>query len=416
MKGRATFYLFLAGLLLFGFQHTCAQDTGFIYGKVTTIDDDIYTGAIRWGNEEVYWTDLFNAAKEKNTNLDYLTEDQVDELEDRKASWSSKSTWMWASWSGSESGGSNDFLHQFVCQFGELKRVIPTRRQGAEVEMQNGDTYELSGEGYNDISTPVQVADNELGKIQLDWSRIASIEFMKTPSRLETAFGKPLYGTVTSGTGMFTGYVQWDHDERVDTDVLDGNTEDGDLSIAFENIASIERYGSSRSIVILKSGRELTLRGSNDVNDENRGIIVTVEGLGRVDIPWDEFEKVTFTEAKNSGPDYGRFSRQEKLSGTVSTKAGESFKGDLVFDLDERYNFEIIQGLDDQVEYLIPFKNIAAITPKNYDYSSITLKNGEEYLLGKSQDVSDRNQGVLVMQGGNTNYIEYTEISRIDFR
>ena len=46
-----------------------AQDTGFLYGKVTTIDNKEYTGAIRWGKEEVYWTDMFNASKEENENL-----------------------------------------------------------------------------------------------------------------------------------------------------------------------------------------------------------------------------------------------------------------------------------------------------------------------------------------------------------
>ncbi len=37
------------------------------------IDNKSYEGPIRWGKEEVYWNDIFNAAKSKNQNLRYLS-------------------------------------------------------------------------------------------------------------------------------------------------------------------------------------------------------------------------------------------------------------------------------------------------------------------------------------------------------
>ena len=37
-----------------------SQDQGFMYGRVTTIDGKSYEGALRWGKEEAYWTDMFN--------------------------------------------------------------------------------------------------------------------------------------------------------------------------------------------------------------------------------------------------------------------------------------------------------------------------------------------------------------------
>lgn len=416
MKAQFTFYFFLTALLLFGFHQTCSQDTGFIYGQVTTIDGDQYTGALRWGKEEVFWTDMFNASKEKNPNLDHLSREELDDLRNRRNSGWSGNNWIQVNWDGEWGNSDEDFTHQFGCQFGEIKKIVPYRRQGADVFMQNGTSFEVDGQGYNDIGTKVRVHDPELGVIELSWSRIEEVEFMPTPAKLDRKFGEPLYGVVESTAGKFTGFVQWDHDERVGTDVLDGDNQDGDVSIAFENIASIKRYGSSRSIVVLKSGRELTLRGSNDVNDENRGIIVTVEGMGRVDIPWDEFDKVTFSKAPGSGPAYKDFSNQAKLEGKVEAKGGANFTGEVIFDLDETYNFEVLQGKLDDVELIIPFRNIREIALKNYDYSSVTLKNGDTYLLGESQDVSDRNQGVVIIQGAKTKYINYAGIERISFR
>ncbi len=393
------------------------QDEGFMYGVVTTIDNKVYEGALRWGKEEAYWTDMFNASKDENENLDYLSRDEIDELEDRRRSvFETKNGWVSiksVSWSWD--GGSGDFVHQFACQFGEIKSIRPTRRQGALVTMQNGLEYELDGQGYNDIHTDVKVFDSELGSIELDWDRIESVEFKETPSQLQDKFGEPLYGVVETSEGKFTGYVQWDHDERVSEDKLDGDTDDGDVSIAFRNIASIERYGSSRSFVTLKSGRELKLRGSNDVNDENRGIIVTVEGLGRIDVPWDEFDQVTFMDAPGSGLAYRTFKKQPRIVGTVELRNGDRYDGQLIYDLDEAYQYEVLQGMLDDVEMIIPFRNIREIAPGNYDTSHVTLASGEKYLLEDSQDVSDKNQGVLVSKGGEIRYFPYDRVEKITF-
>ncbi len=126
------------------------------------------------------------------------------------------------------------------------------------------------------------------GEIKLKWDRIDEIRFMSTPASIKKTFGAPIYGTVYTEKGdEFRGYIQWDHDERLSVDELDGDNRDGEMSIAFSKIKSIEKEGNG-SLVILEGGREFKLRGSNDVNNENRGIIVNVSEFGRVDIPWDE--------------------------------------------------------------------------------------------------------------------------------
>ena len=396
-----------------------AQDGGYIYGKITTIDDRTYTGPIRWGKEEVYWTDMFNASKERNENLDYLSRDDRRDLEDDYRR--SRSGGYWerrvGSWFGSDwnwGDDRNEFKHQFVCQFGELKSIRPYRRQGADITLRSGEKIEVDGQGYNDIGEEIRIIDPEIGEVELKWDRIDLIEFFQAPSKLDEKFGEPLYGTVESYGGTFTGFVQWDHDERVDTDKLDGDSRDGDMSIPFSNIASIENDGTS-SAVELNSGRRLSMRGTNDVNSGNRGIIVTTE-YGRVDIPWRDFRKVTFSKNKGKLVKYNDYASAKELKGSVKTNRGETLEGKIIFDLDEEKDFEILHGKDGDIEYFIPFRELKLLAPKNYDNSNIELKNGTKLLLGDAQDVSDRNSGILVFKGkGEPTYVRWEDVREISF-
>ena len=416
MKNRNT--LFTAFIAMFlTTTGLVAQDGGFIYGKLTTIDGKTYEGLMRWGKEEVYWTDMFNASKERTENIDYLSREDIRRLERfyerRNYGWGDRiAGWFDSRWN--DSRWDNDYVHQFSCQFGELKSLRMSGRKYVDVELQNGDKFEVDGDGYNDIGSEIKIMDTEIGEMVFRWSRIDKIDFMKTPNSLNDKFGEPLYGTVETYGGAFTGYVQWDHDERVDTDKLDGDTYDGDVSIQFGKIKSIERDGN-RSIVVMNSGREMELRGSNDVNSSNRGIIVNTE-FGRVDIPWREFKRVTFEGKATKMKSYDQFGSQKELTGVVKTVDGDTFSGRIIYDLDETFDYEVLQGKDDDIEYIIPFRYIKSVTPKNYDNSNVVLKSGEKLFLGDAQDVSDRNTGLLVFEGkGEPRYLLWNDIDEVTF-
>lgn len=402
----------LASLAIFLCFTITAQDAGFIYGKVTTEDGDTYEGPIRWGKEEVYWTDMFNASKEENKNIDYLSSRELDKLEDRN-NYSSNSLlnkFINISWEDND----NRFVHEFSCEFGNIKAMKLRSGSRVELKLKNGEYIDINGSGYNDIGTKITVLDSDLGKISLSWSNIDKIEFLPTPNKLNEKFGEPLYGTVESDLGQFTGYIQWDHDERVGTDVLDGDTnDDDDVSIPFDKIKSIERDGYSRSRVELKSGRRLTLRGSNDVDDDNKGIIVTTPGFGRVDLDWSDFDKVTFLEAPGSGPTYDSFTTPKKIKGTVKVDNGDTHKGEIIYDLDEEYTFEVLNGEDDDSKYIIPFKNIISIERRGSDRALVTLKGGNSIMLEDAQDVSERNQGVLIKTNSNRVYVPWDRVEKI---
>lgn len=385
-----------------------AQDEALIYGKLTTIDGDSYTGQIRWGKEEAIWTDIFNGTKEENENYRYLSRDQRNDLRDDRRRGNNWNGWN-VSW------GNNDYetTHEFQARFGDIAKLEIERRSEVKLTLRNGETMFIEN-GSNDFDTEIHIMDGELGKTSFRWSRVEMIEFMETPKNLRDKMGDAMYGTVEFYGGEYTGFIQWDHDERLSEDILDGDTRDGDVKIEFGKLASIEkdRGGSN---VVTKSGREMYLRGSNDVNSENRGIIVTTD-FGRVDIPWREFKKVTFKDAPSGAIAYSSFSSMDKLSGTVTTTDGKTLSGRIIYDLDEAYTFEMLQGKDDDVEYIISMGNIKSISPKNYDYSTIVLKNGTELLLGDARDVNEDNDGVLVFSGsGDPEYIKWEDIKTITF-
>jgi hypothetical protein len=388
-----------------------AQDQGYIYARVTTTDNQEYLGPIRWGKEEVLWTDLFNAAKPENDNLRYLSREEVRSLEDRRngrSDWGDRFVnWVSHEWSD------RDFTHQFVCQFGEIKSIRPTWRDKAEIELRNGTKVEVDGEGYNDLGGFVRVLDKELGQIDVNWRNIEKIDFMTTPSTLKEKFAEGLYGTVKSSRGSFTGFIAWDNDERLLIDKLDGETSDGKVSIEFSKIASIEQSWNEATVE-LQSGRKLIICCSNDVNRENRGIIVDDPSVGKIEIPWKEFEKVSFSRPGNMRG-YDAFKTQKEIEGTVVTKEGKSLTGKIIYDLDEEYDYEVLQGKDDDVEYFIPFRNIKRIKPSGWRGATIELANGRSVSLEESQDVSELHQGLLVFNNGKSDpsYVRWEDIEEI---
>ena len=382
----------------------------YIYGKVTTDDGEVYTGQIRWGKEEAFWFDFFNSSKPKNENLDYLSKSELKELRKRKynTSWG-KNLFDWGdNWNGN--------THQFACQFGNIKSIEMGRGQKITVTFKDNSTIKLKG-GSNDIDTYIQVTDKEVGHVKLEWDRIEQVDFMKATGGFESYYGLPLYGTVTSETGeTFTGYVQWDHDERMAHDELNGKMKDGDVDLEFGNISKIKKQGRG-SLVTLSSGRTLELRGTNDVNKENRGIIVNIPGQGRVDIPWNEFEEVSFTTPKGGVVDYDNFDGYKEISGTIRLENGQSHSGRLVFDLDEDRQLEILNGSYDDIEYFIPFSIIKSIKPSGRNRSNVSLVSGQTLELEDSVDVSDDNDGLLVFKDGSDDpeYILWEDIEEIVF-
>ena len=362
-----------------------AGGEGFLYGKVTTRDGKAYQGRLRWDDEEAFWGDFFNSSKEENP--------WVDEAPERERRGKRKVE-LFGFDIASIEGWEHDGSRQFVSRFGDIARLEPGMGDEVTVTLKSGTRFELEG-GSNDVEAKVTIWDASLGQIGVDWRHIRAIELLPAPASL--AVSEPrLHGTVKTRSGDFTGYVQWDQEECLGNDELDGETDDGDMSIRMGNIRSIARRSRSSSTVTLTDGRTVALSDTNDVDSSNRGIYVEDPRYGRVLVGWDAFERVDFSDG-GSGPGYRAFAPGEPLAGVVTVAGGKKLTGRIVYDLDESETTEMLDGERRDVEYSIPFALVQTIVP-GLDSARVTLRSGEELLLEDTTDVGSDNAGLLIYE------------------
>jgi hypothetical protein len=268
--------------------------------------------------------------------------------------------------------------------------------------------------GSNDVEGQVTVQDDSLGEVRLDWEGIARITFAPTPADVKPK-GVRLYGTVTAGPEKLEGFIQWDSEECLSTDRLDGKSKDGDLSIEMGKIRSIAKDGANGSTVELKDGRRILLEGTNDVDESIRGILVETERKGRVSVAWKVFERVDFREVGRSGRGYDEYRAKGPLRGSVTDTEGHTHAGRIVFDLDETSPWEILNGERGGFDYDVPFERVRSVEPQRGDLANVVLDGGIELLLGDGQDVSENNDGVLVLPDtGPETYLRWDQVQRVE--
>lgn len=242
------------------------------------------------------------------------------------------------------------------------------------------------------------------------------ITFFRPTQETSDSFGQGIYGKLTTTQGVFTGLVQWDHDERLLNDKLDGKSSDGDLKIPFKKIKTITKHENA-CLIKLISGRELELYGTNDVNSSNKGIIINLPNIGRADFHWKHFISLEILDS--IAPEIQcdtEFPDSHRLYGKVYTKAGEELEGVIVYDLDEAMDSELLNGYNDDIKFSIPFRNIESINPMASDYAAITLKSGEKLFLGDQADVSQKNAGILIFTSSEAfRIIKWDELEKIIF-
>jgi len=379
---------------------------GFLYGTVKSENGKEYTGLLRWGREEACWGDFFNSAKEELPYIDRLPRDERS----RRSRIRIFGTDVGYKWS-------NDYAsRQFEARFGDIREIRPRHGERVDVTMKSGTTFAVDG-GSNDIGAEIHVHDDAIGEVAIPWNRIESITFRAAPSGVDPGVSR-LYGKLKAEDFTFEGWIQWDSEECLSTDVLNGTSDDGKLAIEMGKIASIARDGRKASEVTLKDGRTFRMSGTNDVDDSIRGIFVEDTRLGRVKVNWDSFDRLDFIEKSDSGPGYDDFKPSGPIRGTVTDEDGKTYRGRIIFDLDEEETWEFLNGNRYDVEYNIAFADIRSIEPRDRDSSRILLGNGAEVVLEDSQDVSDRNDGVLILAGDRDKdgtYLRWDEVRKIDF-
>jgi hypothetical protein len=239
-------------------------------------------------------------------------------------------------------------------------------------------------------------------EVDLDWDDLERIEFSAAPPGVQ-ARAHRLYGTLEDLQGnRYTGYVSWDLDEIMGSDVLDGEEREGgrNREIRFDEITSIARIeGATRRTdgvrVVLADGDELELTGDRDVDRRNRGIQISDPGLGLVEVEWGEFEILRFHEP-DAVVGYDAFDGGHPLVGTLVTQSGEEIEGLIRWDADEGDSWEFLNGSADDVTFTIEFSKVSRITRGEVFGATVTLLDGRTFELDDSNDVNWDNKGILI--------------------
>ena len=361
-------------------------------------------GGCAWGgDEEAFWGDYFNGSKDENPWVAHVPPERLPkerrpieifgvEIVQRERQ--------------------IDLGRPFMARFGDIARIEASGRD-VRVTLKSGTVFDLDRFAASDFDDGVRVWDGRRGVVDLDSLQIRTIELL--PTARPGAAPDRLHGTVRTRQGDFTGFVQWDREECVGSDELDGHTADGELSLRFDTIRSIARRSRDSSLVTLLDGREIVLSDTREVGHGNRGIYVDDRRYGRVLISWDAFERVDFSPG-GSGPAYGDFPPGRPLTGSVTTRDGRRLAGRLVYDLDESETTETLDAPSQGVDYTIPFGLIASIVlpgpeERGAERAKVTLHSGEELQLERAGDLGEGNAGMLIFVDGRQRpeYVPWTD-------
>ncbi len=385
--------------------------SGRVYGTLTTVDGDTYTGLIRWDRNEPSWVDVLDGTKELPQTHAEKSRRKYHEKESSIEIFGLKIGNSHVSWG-------DNFSAQSGIRMGHLKSLEAIDDDKAMLTLKSGEQVEFEG-GSTDIGSDVReiiVEDNKEGEIEFVWSDIDRIDFAQAPSDVSSNFGDRLYGTVTSRRGdTYTGFVAWDVDEALGNDILDGEEDGRARKIKFNKIASIERYSSNGATVTLKTGESMLLRGTNDVNDENRGIVIGDPGFGQVVIPWDEFDKIEFSE-KYKPVSYDDFKPSTPLYGTVTTEDGKTYTGQIRWDDDEQYTWELLNGEYHDIQFELELGLVKQIEKRSYRSSDVTTLDGRTFRLRGSNDVDEDNKGIFIKSGTDDEVeVDWEDFAKVEF-
>lgn len=384
-----------------------------MFGTVTHANGESVTGSIRWGDDqETFLSDIFNGNKLKTVGIEHLSADEIQALEEHQPG--PKAQLGDVQITFKSFFGKELKLPAFNIPFGAIKR-IDSENNLFTITLHDGSTFQSDDEA-NDTSDDIYVLTTEGQTSEFDIEDLSSIVFSAAPADAK-AFGQGIYGTIASDLGTFKGRVMWDKDERILTEELDGNDESQEHEIKFAEIKSIEKVNEGNaSKVQLRDGKTLTLTGTNDVNNGHRGIWLDHPDLGRMEIKWAQFNKLTIENVDVDWLDFNDYVTQAKiLSGTVTLKDNSQITANqIAFDLNQQSQSERISVEVNNANRLIPLNFIKKITVKNEQAVELSMHDMTELIAYGTRSVDRDNNGLMVTTAGKHKWYRWSEIKSIE--
>lgn len=393
-----------------------AQTDGadLIHATVSWPDGTQRTGYLRWDREEATWDDLFHSGYRENPWTEFIDHEAVAK-ERRDQFYASHGLIKRLVYALNEDDDQGVGWRMLLIRFGDIRSIEIHDGEDDFIVTADGRRHQIGGYA-NDDGSDLWLYEKGQEPLEIEWNDLTSIEFSAAPAGHEP-FARRLHGTVETTEGDFTGPIMWDKSECLDIDSLDGENDEGDISLSMGEILSIRKIDNRSVRIELKNGTGFDMSGSNDVNSDNRGIWILTQDLGWVDVPWKRFIQATFSDPRGQGTPRSGFGNNTPLRGTIQLTDGSSRQGRLVYDLDEGYSWDLFNGNLRQVGYDIPFPLIAKLEPLGENTCRVHLRSGRVLELGENQDTGDKNGGMLVFSADETRaeFVSWTRIREVIF-
>ena len=397
-------YLILISLIL-TICSSAKADNGefYIYGKCTLVQDEELEGFLCIKGDRL-WISQFITTKLNNPYAKlFANNGTVYFGEDRN---------------------SNPSVHSFICRYNDIKQLRPIAKNRLEITIKNNSSIDV----VHDFDSELMIQLPNGKSRRLRWENIANIKFMGAPNINPINYPKLYVGSVESTQGTYFGIIEGLNYSNKTIPIAD-IIQDTDPKITFDEIDRLE-CKSDRRVDITIGDTKLDARNFR-IKQTLATVRITLPTMGSIDVPWDKVKSITkFALSEFNGETYESSIYPKRLNASVTlnykqkstTRSEDSsdikseyqvHKGPIAYDLDEALNIEFIEGRNDGIYYRLVLDKIASIEPRNYNYSLIQLKNGSRLSLGSDQDVSFKNDGILML---NTKiYIQWRYIDTIQF-
>ncbi len=301
--------------------------------------------------------------------------------------------------------------------FGDLQQVRVTGGNDAVLTLRDGTEIEVGGYA-NDVSATVTVFDAKPGRVEVPWKKIETVTFSATPADADPGSFR-LHGTVSTSEGDFVGYhpvgqrgvpehgqARRRHQRRGS-----GSASRWARSDPSSDVIGGARWWSSRTgprwsfrapttsmtIFVGSTSRMPVSAGSRWIGTSSSGSSSTIPAQAGLPTPSMQLPHTS--------------------SGTVTSHNGDWRTGELVFDLDEEWSWEMLDGRlgRDRLHGAVRHGGIHRAGGRSG--CTVRLRNGIELELEDSHDVDDDNSGVVVIPtgAGEPGHVPWREIAEIEF-
>lgn len=356
-----------------------------IYGKCSLVSQEVLEGFISFGDDRL-WISEFSSKKLENPYaVLFSNNSQVLFGADKKQT---------------------PATHQFTCRYNDIRELRPIANNRLEVTVKGNRSIDVS---YRFSKNPTIYLTDGTVK-ELSWEDIVLINFISSPNIAPKSYDKLYVGSVKSSQGVYFGIIEGRNYESTKRLPI-AFTKEGEPDLMIEDVEMLDcEYGEH---VRIKAGKNIGLYNIERRSNWGR-VRIILPTIGSVEVPWKQLESITRVDSEQlSGSTYNSSTASTRLVGALKLRKEQTYNGPMAYDLDEALSIEFIEGGNDEFIYHLQFNAIASIEPRNYKYSLVTLKNGGRLSLGDYQDVTNSNDGVLMLN--SSTYIPWEEIVLITF-